>query len=126
MCARRFGSPTAHTSSTTVRSSAAAHQISWPRTRTCGGFIWGPTSVWTKIELARLMPCHLNERRYDGNGDTAEAANTTGAEADPDAIVAAGHQTSADVDVGARRSPESRSRREPTPRRSPDRRSAGG
>ncbi len=67
----------------------------------------------------------IDERFVDGNGDPAEAANPTGAEADPDAIAAASHQASADVDSGTRGLAEPGGRGKPSARRGSDRGSPG-
>ena len=107
-------------------SSGAARPTSWRPTRTCGGFISGPISGWTRIGSGS------GARTCAGvHGDSAETSHQARSEADPDAIAAAGDQAAADVDARAVRPAQPGDGREPAargdarPRTAADRRRRG-
>ena len=130
-------------------SSRAARPTVWPPTKRSGGFIWGPSSGWTKIRpgncielmVAAIQPrsaaatldhelsCYQANDLADAYGDhghPAETPHQARSEADPDAVAAAGDQAAADVDARAVRPSEPGDGREPDARGGADRGPAAG
>src|SRR5262249_32719954 len=129
MFVKRCALPTAPTSCTAAPFSAAARQTVSRKTKRSDGFIWGPSSDWTKMGVGiALVEFAQGNRRLDKDladarlhGNPAETSHQARSEADPDTLAAAGHQAAADVDVGTVRSLESGNGREPDARRGSDR-----
>ena len=121
--------------------------IAWPPTKRSGGFIWGPSSGWTKIRPGNCISAcaaaeisldasrhvvassncnHNNLADTTAHGYPAETPHQARSEADPDAVAAAGDQAAADVDARAVGSAQPGDGREPDARGGADRGSAAG
>src|SRR5829696_7946190 len=96
-------------------SSGAALRTSWRPTMTCGEFISGPISGWTKIGSGFSLSS------AGVHGDFAETSHQARSEAHSDAVAAASDQAAAHVHAGAVGSPQPGDGGEPAAGRDPHR-----